>query len=57
MKLSQASREQLLAMTWEQKWDFHCAGIRDEGLSAEIAIVLGGGPVRALERAKTAAKL
>ena len=40
MKLSEVSYEQLAAMTVEQKWDFNCGGICDEGKSAEVAILL-----------------
>lgn len=57
MKLSEVSYEQLAAMTVEQKWDFNCGGICDEGKSAEVAILLGGAPVRAVERARWAARL
>lgn len=57
MKLSQVTKEQLSAMTWEQKWAFNCGGICDEGRSAEFAILLGGAPIRAVERAHGAARL
>ena len=57
MKLTQATQEQLSAMTWEQKWAFNCDGICDEGRSAEVAILLGGAPVRAVERARGALQL
>lgn len=57
MKLSQVSKEQLEAMTWDQKWAFNCGGVCDEGQSAEVAILLGGAPIRAVERARGAVKL
>lgn len=57
MKLSQVTKEQLSAMTWEQKWEFNCGGVCDEGRSAAFAILLGGAPIRAVERAHGAARL
>ena len=57
MKLSQVTKEQLSAMTREQKWAFNCGGVCDEGRSAEFAILLGGAPIRAVERAHGAARL
>ena len=57
MKLSQVTRDQVAAMTEEQKWAFNCGGIRDDGRSAEVAILLGGAPIRAVERARWAVKL
>ena len=57
MKLSEISREQLMAMTDDQKWECNCGGIVDEGRSAEVAILLGGRPIRAVERALAAAEL
>ena len=57
MKLSQVTKEQLSAMTWEQKWEFNCGGVCDEGRSATFAILLGGAPIRAVERAHGAARL
>jgi uncharacterized SAM-binding protein YcdF (DUF218 family) len=57
MKLTQVTMEQLASMTWEQKWNFNCGGIRDEGRSASVAILLGGKPIRAVERARGALQL
>ena len=57
MKLTQTTMAQLASMTWDQKWEFNCGGIRDEGRSAEVAILLGGAPVRAVERAHGALQL
>jgi uncharacterized SAM-binding protein YcdF (DUF218 family) len=57
MKLTQTTMEQLSSMTWEQKWSFNCDGICDEGRSAEVAILLGGRPIRAVERALGALQL
>lgn len=57
MKLSQVTMEQLTSMTWDQKWKFNCGDIRDEGRSAEVAILLGGRPIRSVERALGALQL
>ena len=57
MKLTEMTRAELWALTTEQKWKINCDGICDEGRSAEVAILLGGAPVRAVERARGAAAL
>ena len=57
MKLTSMNLETLMAMTPEQKWDFVCGDIKDEGKSGEVAILLGCWPEIAIERAKSAATL
>jgi len=57
MKFSQVSKEQLAAMTLEQKWNINCSGVADDGKSGEVALLLGGAPIRAAERALGAAEL
>lgn len=57
MKLSCVEIEKLLEKTPEEKWNFVCGRIKDDGKSADIAILLGGRPVRAIERANAAADL
>lgn len=57
MKISCATLEQLWALTPEQKWEIVCDDIRDDGASAEVALLLGTAPSRAILRAKAAAEL
>ena len=57
MKMSCVTEEFLLALTPEQKWEIICGGIKDDGESAEIAILLGSRPKYAKERALAAAQL
>lgn len=57
MKLSSMNLENLLSMTPEQKWDFVCGDIRDDGETADVALLLGCWPEIAIERAKAAADL
>ena len=57
MKMSARTKEELLALTPEEKWDLVCGNIRDDGASAKVAILLGGNPVNAILRAETAAEL
>lgn len=57
MKLSEISLEKFMSMTPGQKWEFNCGGIRDEGETADVAILLGGRPVRAIRRAEATAAL
>lgn len=57
MKVSNVSKAELMAMTLEQKWNFNCGGIADDGKSGEVALLLGGAPIRAKERALAAAQL
>ena len=57
MKLSEIDKEALMALSDEQKWNIACGGVRDDGESAETALLLGGRPARAVERALAAARL
>lgn len=57
MKLSEIDINTIRALTLEQKWEAACGGVVDDGATAEVALVLGGGPIRAIERALAAAKL
>ena len=56
-KLSEIPLERLLSLSWEEKWEICCGGVRDEDESAEVALLLGSLPERAVERALAAAKL
>ena len=57
IKLSEITLDQLLSLSWEQKWQICCSGVRDEGENAEVALLLGSFPERATERAAAAAAL
>ena len=57
MKMSELTPEVVQRLTPEQKWEICCSGIRDEGESAETALLLGSRPDRAVERALAAAEL
>lgn len=55
--MSELTPEVVQRLTPEQKWEICCSGIRDEGESAETALLLGSRPDRAVERALAAAEL
>jgi len=57
MKMSEVSLDTLMALPDEQKWNICCSGVKDDGDSAEVALLLGSKPERAVERALAAAKL
>ena len=57
MKISSVSADKLLALPIEQKWRFLCGEIRDEGQSADIALLLGTRPCWSKARALAAAQL
>ncbi len=57
MKLSCVSNEALQAMTTEQKWNFVCGGVKDDGDTGDVALLLGTYPEGAKERALAAARL
>ena len=57
MKVSNINLEMLKEMTPEQKWEFVCGNIKDDGESGQVAILLGCWPEIAIERAKAAAEL
>ena len=57
MLMSCVSQQQLTAMSLDKKWDFLCGDIKDQGESADLAIVLGSSAQLCAERARTAAQL
>lgn len=57
MKISAMTTNELLSMSAEKKWNFICGDIRDEGMSAPVALLLGGNPNNARPRALAAAEL
>ena len=57
MKLSQISLDTLISMSTDEKWELNCSGIVDDGMTTEYALLLGGKPCRAIERAIGAAEL
>ena len=57
MKISAMTSNELLSMSAEKKWNFICGDIRDEGMSAPVALLLGGNPNNARPRALAAAEL
>ena len=57
MKLSQVTKEHIASMPLEEKVDFICGDIADDGMSAPVALLLGGNPNNAIPRAKAAAEL
>ena len=57
MKVSDTTLEQLLSMTPEEKWELVCGGIKDEGKTADVALLLGSRPQFAKARAVAAARL
>ncbi len=57
MKYSQVSLNDLQALSYEEKWNIVCKNVRDDNQSAEVALLLGGNPKNAIDRAHTAAKL
>lgn len=57
MKISEISMEALMKLPYDQMWDLISSGIQDDGESAEVALLLGSIPERAVERAKAAAQL
>lgn len=57
MKITSITLDALLGLSWEEKWDFICKDIVDDGESADVALLLGTSPARAVERAMAAAEL
>ncbi len=57
MKVSRMDLEALLGLSWEEKWSFICGDQRDNGETADVALLLGTSPEIAIERARTAAEL
>ncbi len=56
-RMSEITMEDLKALTDKQKWELICSGVRDDGESAQVGLLLGSKPVRAAERAMAAAEL
>ena len=50
-------KEELMALPYKEKYDFVCRGIADDGMSAPVALLLGGNPNNARNRALAAAEL
>ena len=57
MKLSEVSKECIASMPFEEKCNFICGDIVDDGMSAPVALLLGGNPNNARPRAIAAAEL
>ena len=57
MKLSEVTKEFIAQMPFEEKYNFVCGDIVDDGMSAPVALLLGGNPNNAIPRAKAAAEL
>ena len=57
MKITEAKKETLMALSAREKYDFVCGDIRDDGMSAPVALLLGGNPNNARNRALAAAEL
>ncbi len=57
MMLSEISLDTLLSLPYARKWEISCSGIQDDGCTSDTALLLGGRPVRAIERAGAAADL
>ena len=57
MKITEAKKETLMALSPREKYDFVCGDIRDDGMSAPVALLLGGNPNNARNRALAAAEL
>lgn len=57
MKLSCIDLEAMLKRSPEEKWNFVCGDVRDGGERADVAILLGSRPIRAVDRALAAAEL
>ena len=57
MKLSEVTKEFIAQMPFEDKYNFICGDIVDDGMSAPVALLLGGNPNNAIPRAKAAAEL
>ena len=57
MKITEVKKETLMALSPREKYDFVCGDIRDDGMSAPVALLLGGNPNNARNRALAAADL
>ena len=57
MKITEVKKETLMALSPREKYDCICGDIRDDGMSAPVALLLGGNPNNARNRALAAAEL
>ncbi len=57
MKASEIAQEIINDLSFDEKWKLDCGNVIDEGKSADVAILLGGNPTNAVERAKACATL
>lgn len=57
MKITEIKKETLMALSSREKYEFVCGGIVDDGKSAPVALLLGGNPNNARNRALAAAEL
>lgn len=57
MKMSEINMETLMSLSHQEMWNICSSGICDTGDIAEVALLLGSKPERAVERARAAAKL
>jgi uncharacterized SAM-binding protein YcdF (DUF218 family) len=57
MKITEVKKETLMALSPREKYDFICGDICDNGMSAPVALLLGGNPNNARNRALAAAEL
>lgn len=57
MKITEIKKETLMALSPREKYEFVCGGIVDDGKSAPVALLLGGNPNNARNRALAAAEL
>lgn len=57
MKITEIEKQVLMALPYREKYEFVCDGIADDGKSAPVALLLGGNPNNARNRALAAAEL
>ena len=57
MKITEIERQVLMALPYREKYKFVCDGIADDGKNAPVALLLGGNPNNARNRALAAAEL
>ena len=57
MKITEIKKETLMALSPREKYEFVCGDIIDDGKSAPVALLLGGNPNNARNRALAAAEL
>ena len=57
MKITEIKKETLMVLSPREKYEFVCGDIIDDGKSAPVALLLGGNPNNARNRALAAAEL